>query len=520
MKIDVTKERVAITQCHVVTEGEYCVNECEFQLPECFEGLTVTAVFNNIPVPLLNNRCFIPSLKKGGAVLGVYAYKKNGDELELAYSPKPTAFYVDEGSYNESTATEDVPEISRYEEYCKMLADFCENMILQMDYVKRDSLVQEITDESTHLQAASARAVYDVKKNFQSEVANALVGYASGEGVVIDDASPVSHNISCKLRRKNISEISDTGEFIKRLDVSFGETYPEGYYSVSGIVESDDVDTDKCLVWFLLNGIVKKGITLPKSNDGERTVSENIYISSSFNGIAFYSSENAYKSIDKKGRFSDLQIEAGPNATEYAPRIEYDEASVVAGGKNICSVEAVRCDSVDNDGQCCKKVGLGYTLPAGVYSFGAMITSTDTDSDKSMIVLLNEKDGETHEVSRLYFLRGNSERSVIENQKIDKPFNFVVFYPGESEDASVGDTVEFTELQIEFGGAATGFSKYESIREASSDASGKVELFGSSYPVTTILPSEKGLSVEVSYNRDINKVINSIEEKLLNKETE
>ena len=116
MKVDVTKERVAITECHVVTEGEYCVNECEFQLPECFDGLTVTAVFNDIPVPLLENKCFIPSLKKGGAVLVVYAYRKKGDALELVYSPKPTAFYVDEGSYTGANGIEETPEISRYEE--------------------------------------------------------------------------------------------------------------------------------------------------------------------------------------------------------------------------------------------------------------------------------------------------------------------------------------------------------------------------------------------------------------------
>ena len=132
MKVDVTKERVAITQCHIVTEGEYCVNECEFQLPQCFDGLTVTAVFNDIPVPLLNNRCFIPSLKKGGAVLGVYAYSKSGEKLELVYSPKPTAFYVEEGSYKDKAKEEEIPEISKYEEYCTMLSQLCENLISQI----------------------------------------------------------------------------------------------------------------------------------------------------------------------------------------------------------------------------------------------------------------------------------------------------------------------------------------------------------------------------------------------------
>lgn len=119
MRVKVTKEAVCITECVVVNEGELQVNTCDFILPQCFDGLVVTAVFNNIPVPLTGTQCYIPSLKKGTAVLGVYAYKENeSGELILMYSPKPASFYVNNGSYCEKVKVEDIPSITEFEKYC------------------------------------------------------------------------------------------------------------------------------------------------------------------------------------------------------------------------------------------------------------------------------------------------------------------------------------------------------------------------------------------------------------------
>ena len=58
------------------------INRCDFTLPKSFEGLSVTAIFNGIPVPLTDGKCIIPALKNGNCIFGVYAYKKNGDVME------------------------------------------------------------------------------------------------------------------------------------------------------------------------------------------------------------------------------------------------------------------------------------------------------------------------------------------------------------------------------------------------------------------------------------------------------
>ena len=121
MVIEVNKQEVKIKEPLAINEGECGVNKCKFILPECFEGLCATAVFNNIPVPIVNGECVIPSLKKGNAVAGVYAYLEGESGIKIMYSPKPTVFYVSEGSYSDVVNEEAFPDISLYEEYCRSI---------------------------------------------------------------------------------------------------------------------------------------------------------------------------------------------------------------------------------------------------------------------------------------------------------------------------------------------------------------------------------------------------------------
>ena len=159
MVVEVTRDSVVISEYSVINTGEFCVNECEFILPDCFEGLNVTAVFNNIPVPLVGNKCLMPSLEKGRAVLGVYAYREGENGVEIMYSPRTAVFNVSQGSFSEEVNEEAVPEISIYEQYCKMIVEH--NKLIS------SSLVNAINENSTNEEIPTAKAVYDfsVEKN-------------------------------------------------------------------------------------------------------------------------------------------------------------------------------------------------------------------------------------------------------------------------------------------------------------------------------------------------------------------
>ena len=153
MVVEVTKDAVAISEYSVVNTGEFCVNECEFILPDCFEGLNVTAVFNNIPVPLVDSKCLVPTLEKGRAVLGVYAYRESETGIEIMYSPRPAFFTVSQGSFSEEVNEEAIPEISIYEQYCKMIAEDTKKIF--------DSIVERINETNTDSDIPTAKAVAD-----------------------------------------------------------------------------------------------------------------------------------------------------------------------------------------------------------------------------------------------------------------------------------------------------------------------------------------------------------------------
>ena len=152
MKVKVTEKMVSITEISEVYEGEFGVNRCDFTLPKSFEGLSVTAVFNGIPVPLTEGRCIIPSLPNGNCILGVYAYRKNGEETEVMYSPRPTMFFVGKGSFCKDINEEIIPEVFSYETYCQMLQGYWRELF-------GENTLNERKDDATEHQYYSAKAV-------------------------------------------------------------------------------------------------------------------------------------------------------------------------------------------------------------------------------------------------------------------------------------------------------------------------------------------------------------------------
>ena len=158
MRVKVTEKQVMITELTPVIEGEFGINRCDFTLPSSFNGLNVTAIFNGIPVPLTDGKCIIPALKNGNCIFGVYAYRKNGDAMELMYSPKPTMFFVDKGSYCDNINEEIIPEPFDYETYCLMLQGYWRELF-------GENTLSEYRDDATEHQFYSAKAVNEMFNN-------------------------------------------------------------------------------------------------------------------------------------------------------------------------------------------------------------------------------------------------------------------------------------------------------------------------------------------------------------------
>ena len=167
MKVKVTEKKVMITEISEVYEGEFGINRCDFTLPKSFEGLAVTAIFNGIPVPLTDGKCIIPSLGNGNCILGVYAYRKNGEEMELMYSPKPTMFFVGKGSFCKDFNEENLPEVFDYETYCQMLQGYWRELL-------ESNSLPEYTEDATRYQYYSAKAFNEMLLSVHEEFNKAI----------------------------------------------------------------------------------------------------------------------------------------------------------------------------------------------------------------------------------------------------------------------------------------------------------------------------------------------------------
>lgn len=334
MKVIITKETVVIAEYSCINEGEVCVNTCYFDLPECFEGLCVTAAFNNIPVPVTDNKCNIPSLKKGTVTLGVYAYREDENGVTLMYSPKPTVFYVNQGSYSEEIGVEEMPSVTEFEKYCTQFSEMAMGILEGAEMPSNK--VTEITEESTDEQYPSAKATYTgilkEKSRANNNFANAVKGVANGSVVRIDDVSPIEHTV--KINVQGDIENTIVNRYGKNLfhinECNLETTEPWGAKRIGDIdirtgkyvasCNFKQVGADKSEVALSIRNKddVTQIIKTVKSTDVEGSLICPFDVGEGVNGVVLFLYSNVTESyLSTECDFTHIQIEAGESATDF-----------------------------------------------------------------------------------------------------------------------------------------------------------------------------------------------------------
>lgn len=334
MKVIITKETVVIAEYSCINEGEVCVNTCYFDLPECFEGLCVTAAFNNIPVPVTDNKCNIPSLKKGTVTLGVYAYREDENGVTLMYSPKPTVFYVNQGSYSEEIGVEEMPSVTEFEKYCTQFSEMAMGILEGAEMPSNK--VTEITEESTDEQYPSAKATYTgilkEKSRANNNFANAVKGVANGPVVRIDDVSPIEHTV--KINVQGDIENTIVNRYGKNLfhinECNLETTEPWGAKRIGDIdirtgkyvasCNFKQVGADKSEVALSIRNKddVTQIIKTVKSTDVEGSLICPFDVGEGVNGVVLFLYSNVTESyLSTECDFTHIQIEAGESATDF-----------------------------------------------------------------------------------------------------------------------------------------------------------------------------------------------------------
>lgn len=133
MKVNVTATRCIVENDVELNAGEYNINKFYFTFsPEYLDNYVKKALFvakDEPPIEMVitNDECDIPNdiLKKPGVyMIGVYAYEiDENNELILRYSPEPTHFYVNRGSYIENAETPTEPDPDEFAQYYQAMQD-------------------------------------------------------------------------------------------------------------------------------------------------------------------------------------------------------------------------------------------------------------------------------------------------------------------------------------------------------------------------------------------------------------
>ena len=161
MKVQVTVNNVRIIEPSILNENEYNIHNCEFEFTEEYNGLTKKAVFTNeanetYVETIVDDKCSIPTevlKEKEHIKIGVYAYDVDNEELLLRYSPRPTEFYVHEGSYKEGENTTP-PTPSEIEQLQAQITTNANNIEeLTGDVVDINTELATINDDITNIKA-------------------------------------------------------------------------------------------------------------------------------------------------------------------------------------------------------------------------------------------------------------------------------------------------------------------------------------------------------------------------------
>ena len=391
-----------------------------------------------------------------------------------------------------------------------------------------------IDEDSTDEEIPSARSVYNLKKNSEANVANPLKKALGGNPILIDDASPLEHEMAVGIKSKNLANVDamlnanlikdENGVYRITKDGSavfrFDETIPANtpfvisYENFEGYNANSDA--------YIYNAIYfADGTSQGGSWCGQGKFSNNIVVNpgKDVKGFAIYMYN---PSADAYCSFTGVQVELGTTATAYTPYVDVNGATVKKYGKNLLNQDALYRANIfyeQDDGRWFfGKVNGSYvsteaklTIPANTNftcSFeGVDVSNAPATSNGDFVQL------------QIYFTDGSSSypgfsKSAIEaNGKVsitkyyEKQVRGVRFsYPSVTQD---GNYITFDSFQIEIGTTTTEFEPYKEPIPYTADENGIVKgIVGNGEAMT--LFADEGITIHAEYNRDLNKAFAEI----------
>lgn len=367
------------------------------------------------------------------------------------------------------------------------------------------------------------------QKAVSDSFANALVGSASGEMVVLDDVSPIAHEMAVSVRKKNLCNIASiTGEENAAGDIKLLDIKKHGTYTASADVTlyADDTATNPIFTVQVLytdytysNG----GYSSAVPQDGVTRRFASTVTTDSTKEIKYiriialnYSTQNG-----RHAKAENIQLEEGATATPYAPYVEdVSSVKVKALGKNLATAQQIhegntRYEVVEFDGRTCVKFVDNSSNSRAVIPFKP--NTQYTVSFDARVVKWQDINNRIRSCLFTFFYSdGTSNNFTKDRNEAWEHCTFtstagktVVGVGNTSYDSVNFNYIDINSFQLEESATAT---EYEPYKEPVTYAQG--EPITSIYPCTTLMTDTAGAVMDVTYNKDANKVVNELAARL------
>lgn len=347
-----------------------------------------------------------------------------------------------------------------------------------------------------------------------SSVANAIKGSATGNPIIIDDSSPLEHEMKVEVAGKNLFDndtskikaltfISATGETVSKIGCEF--ILPVGTYTIHA-ERIGEIQEDFIYGWVVdKDNVVKEAIRIV-----EATVLRTVTFTIAEGDILKIYSGNSTIVPSCRQVFNryNKQIEVGTTATAYTPFIANEDISVTKYGKNLFANDFEQLKEITfigSDGTEYKRIGYDLNLPVGDYvSFAELkpdqsasgylygyVTDAENNIKKSFkLVQVNLQPPQTFKVESgdvVKLLNNSSTNASLETQIGYAKALFEKF-----------------NVQIECGKTKTDFEPYIKPITRTADGNGNVGgIMANGEAMTLIADNEATISAE--YNKDLNK---------------
>ena len=396
-----------------------------------------------------------------------------------------------------------------------------------------------LSDDNIYLPKSRInKSVDDVKSYADNTFANALKGTISDTAMLLDDVSPVTHEMGVKVKSKNLFDYdtqpnlnaqNNIGTSVKR-DNGFTLTADPnatsgtffGAYGVSALnLKPNTTYTSRATVTLVDNGSTNLGEAgsvncslklAPALTGGVGVIIVNGYTNYTVGTREVITTFTTPSDMSRlqyvmtklsnhtSVTFKDIQIEEGTTSTAYTPYVP-----------DLTAVKVSRCGKNLID----KSIAYNNWTPSvGGYKMLYLYVGKNSTVTVSLLQKYN-----IGLEGYLYIRCGKSDTSTkywLYHSTVSKLCNKSVTVTSEDGYITIGATEPAynnfkDEIMVELGTTATDYEPYKECAEYTPTADGTVNGVTSLHPNTTLTTDTDGVIIDCEYNRDINKAFAALE---------